>query len=383
MSFESSRSFPIVLSRDEEWTKLRDSISADDLEPLTQRAKELLTVPPPTVTAKPADFVAPSGDPHDYNSLGKYWWPDPDSPTGLPYIRRDGRVNPEVEKFDRPRFGLLTSGCSTLIVHGWLTGNAASFQTAALWLRTWFLDPATRMNPHLEYAQHIPGRCNGRGIGLIETEDCAFLLDLMPLLAASGEWPESEQTGLRDWFAQYLDWFRTSSHGMAEEREHNNHGSWFDTQVMAFARFCGRDDLVVEQWESWTRARILAHISIDGRQPHEESRTLSLGYSVFNLTALVGAASAAFSADPDLIDPESEEMTRLVRAHVYLSPFLRGEKPWPLEQIKPVADHFCGWITHQMRRMLPDQMASAAPLVNPSDRPAWNDLAPLEGVVAQ
>ncbi len=374
---------PTIFSNPNEWHDLRSQDQLERRKEIGNRAAAFRKIKAPTVTAKPAAFVAPSGKTNDYNSLGKYWWPDPDSSDGLPYIRRDGQVNPDVEKFDRPRFGLLTSGCSTLIVHGWLTGDTASFQTAAHWLRTWFIDPATRMNPHLEYAQHIPGRCNGRGIGLIETEDCAFLLDLVPLLAESGEWSTDDQSGLRDWFSEYLNWFRTSAHGLAEEREHNNHGSWFDAQVMAFARFTGRDDLVVEQWESWTRARILAHISVDGRQPHEESRTLSLGYSIFNLAALVAAASVAFAVDPDLIDPDSEETSRLIRAHTYLGPFTRGDERWPLEQIKPLADHFCGWLSHRMKTMLPDQLKAVPTLASPITRPAWRLLAPLEGVKIQ
>jgi hypothetical protein len=45
-----------------------------------------------------------SGDPHDYFSYGPYWWPDPAQPDGLPYIRRDGEVNPESRNAnsDRP-----------------------------------------------------------------------------------------------------------------------------------------------------------------------------------------------------------------------------------------------------------------------------------------
>src|SRR4051812_37934879 len=38
--------------------------------------------------------LAPSGDVHDYMSFGPYWWPDTTKPNGLPYIRRDGVVNP-------------------------------------------------------------------------------------------------------------------------------------------------------------------------------------------------------------------------------------------------------------------------------------------------
>lgn len=37
----------------------------------------------------------PSGVRHDYMSIGPYWWPNPASADGLPYVRRDGEVNPE------------------------------------------------------------------------------------------------------------------------------------------------------------------------------------------------------------------------------------------------------------------------------------------------
>ena len=44
--------------------------------------------------------LPPSGDKHDYMSVGPYWWPDPSKPDGLPYIRRDGEVNPEYHSAD-------------------------------------------------------------------------------------------------------------------------------------------------------------------------------------------------------------------------------------------------------------------------------------------
>ena len=40
----------------------------------------------------------PSGDKHDYMSQAPYFWPDPKSANGLPYIRRDGERNPEINK---------------------------------------------------------------------------------------------------------------------------------------------------------------------------------------------------------------------------------------------------------------------------------------------
>ena len=36
-----------------------------------------------------------SGDKHDFMSVAPYWWPNPNTPNGLPYVRRDGEVNPE------------------------------------------------------------------------------------------------------------------------------------------------------------------------------------------------------------------------------------------------------------------------------------------------
>src|SRR6266478_1132882 len=44
------------------------------------------------------DVVPPSGDKHDYMSQAPYFWPDPKTKDGLPYIRRDGERNPEINK---------------------------------------------------------------------------------------------------------------------------------------------------------------------------------------------------------------------------------------------------------------------------------------------
>src|SRR3982751_3365975 len=38
----------------------------------------------------------PSGDKHDYMSQAPYFWADPGKKDGLPYVRRDGERNPEI-----------------------------------------------------------------------------------------------------------------------------------------------------------------------------------------------------------------------------------------------------------------------------------------------
>ena len=40
--------------------------------------------------------LPPSNDPKDFYSLARYYWPDKNSTTGLPYTRIDGQTNPEI-----------------------------------------------------------------------------------------------------------------------------------------------------------------------------------------------------------------------------------------------------------------------------------------------
>src|SRR6476660_916691 len=116
------------------------------------------------------DEAAPSGDKHDYLSYARYWWPDPDKPDGMPYIRRDGKTNKDsLKKGDRETIGMLYDDVETLALAGYLLNDDPSAKHAAVLLRTWFLDPATRMNPNLHFGQAIRGRNNGRGSGILDT----------------------------------------------------------------------------------------------------------------------------------------------------------------------------------------------------------------------
>ena len=74
---------------------------------LCREADDALNHPVYSVTHK--KVLPPSGDKHDYMSQGPYWWPNPDTPDGLPYINKDGIRNPEVNavairKVKRVRF---------------------------------------------------------------------------------------------------------------------------------------------------------------------------------------------------------------------------------------------------------------------------------------
>src|SRR5438046_6121980 len=104
------------------------------------------------------DMPPPTGDKHDYMSLAPYFWPDPKSPNGLPYIRRDGERNPEISKItDHHSLDDLENSVETLALAYYFKGDEAYAAKAVQLLRAFFLESATRMNPNLEYAQFIPG----------------------------------------------------------------------------------------------------------------------------------------------------------------------------------------------------------------------------------
>lgn len=306
---------------------------AGAVERLRAESEKLLTRRPASVLDK--TLTAASGDRHDYFSFAPYWWPDPRRPDGLPYIRDDGRVNPASRQgTDRAAFGDTCAAVETLGLAFWFTGDTRYARKAATLTRTWFLDPATRMNPHLEHAQAIPGLNHGRGIGIIESRGLIGLVDGLTLLAGSDAWTPADATALRRWLADYLDWLTTSRHGRDEAAAENNHGSWYDAQVVALALALGRDDDARKLLLAVPARRIARQIEPDGRQPLELGRTKSLGYSLFNLEALLLLARLGERAGVDLWAFSTADGRSLRAALRLLAPYADPRKAWPQQDIE-------------------------------------------------
>jgi Alginate lyase len=326
---------------------VRTRIAAGDAElnaalaALEEDAKKALVLKPVSVMDK--TVTPPSGDKHDYMSQAPYWWPDPGKPTGRPYIRKDGVRNPEINGIsDHDNLGRLTSAVSTLGLAFRLSGREEYAAHAARLVRVWFLDGATRMNPHLRFGQGIPGTNDGRGIGIIETRGLPEMLDGIHLIDGSTAWTPADDKGLRDWMRDYARWLVESQYGKDEGSNGNNHETWYDVQVAALALYTGQDDLAKRTIER-SRERIVRHFEPDGRQPRELERTRSWDYSAFNLTAFFHLAALGERVGVDLWQYRTADGRSLRAGLDYMVPVAAGGRKWTHDQItdfRPGAIHW-------------------------------------------
>lgn len=282
---------------------------------------------------------APSGDRQDYWHPAPYWWPDPDSPDGLPYIQRDGERRPGTglfepgsEEFDRSSLQRVLEG-ATICALGWrATGEQAYASHGAALIRRWFIDPETRMNPHLRFAQARMGRSENEGsrTGIVEMRDLCLLLDAARLLERAGTLSDADRDSFRNWLRAYLEWLHNSPHGMVECRSGNNHGTYFDLQTAAIGAYLG-DAAALTATFRRARVRINMQFDPDGSQPEELRRFCSLHYCCFNLQGWINLAAIAARCGEDLWRHQSATGSSLARGLSWLIGF-SARRDWPYPQ---------------------------------------------------
>ncbi len=311
------------------------ALNSEATKYLIREADKNLTSNIITVMDKP--MTPPSGDKHDYMSMGRYWWSNPATADGLPYIRKDGVVNPEVDKLDRIPLGKAARSIYTLSLAFYLTNDEKYAAKAVENLSIWFINKDTKMNPNMNFGQTIPGRNEGkgRGEGVLDTYSFVEMLDGVELLKKSKKFSKADQEALNTWFCSYLDWMLTSEIGREENNAKNNHGTAFDIQVARYALFVGKHDIAEKVIKEFPAKRLFKQIEPNGSQPLELARTTAFGYSVFNLTHFIDMAIMARSLNIDLFNATSDDGRNITKAIEFLVPYLgQPQSEFPYQQIK-------------------------------------------------
>lgn len=319
------------LSEQKKKFQQKDKLVVSLTDTLEQRALALLSMKPASVMDKA--FTPASGSKHDYMSQAPYFWYDSTRPNGLPYMRRDGERNPEINKItDHKSLDEIESATRILSLAWYFTNKQTYAAKAVSLLRVFFINEDTKMNPHLDYAQGIPGITNGRGIGIIETRSLTNIADAIGLLTGSQSLTAGDMQSLKKWYTQYLDWLLTSKNGKEENATKNNHGVWFSVQAVGLALFTGDTNKAMELAKEATK-RIDSQIDKEGKMPLELERTNALSYTNFNLEAWFDLATLAQHAGVDLWHYKNKDGAGIQAALDWFIPYALGEKPWPYQQI--------------------------------------------------
>lgn len=277
----------------------------------------------------------PSGDKHDYISYGPYWWPDPEKTDGLPWIRKDGEINPLTRDntTDYTAKSQFFSNTSDLSLAYFFSGNEVYAQKAIELLKVWFLDEQTKMNPNLDFAQGIPGINVGRGIGIIDFAGITKIITAIEILEIENAIDSEMRDDLRQWFSDYLNWLQTSENGIFEDNTKNNHGTWYDVQLVSIQLFLNKKEEAKNVLETAKSKRLTSQIEPNGAQPHELARTKTLSYSTMNLRGMTQLAHLGTKVNVDLWNFSPANQGSIKQAYEFLKPYAKGEKDWEYKQI--------------------------------------------------
>lgn len=308
-------------------------VRAIDHDRMINMANGFLNQPVVTVTASHSPRSA--GGEHDFFSEADYFWPDPKNPDG-PYINRDGMTNPNNFNDHRNAMFNMSVYVATLTAAYELSHDQRYADAAVKHLHAWFVDPATLMNPNLQYAQAVHGKYTGRNFGIIDTIHLMEVAQSCIVLERDGQLKEDNLKKTKKWFADYIDWLRTSQKGIDEMNTKNNHATCWAMQTAAFARFVGDEqtlEFIRDRYKNVLLPNQMGPLEGEdgdlGSFPLELKRTKPYGYSIFNLDAMCTVCELASTPSDNLWTYATPDGKTIRAGTEYLFPYLKDKKTWP------------------------------------------------------
>ncbi|SNR77212.1 Alginate lyase [Lutibacter agarilyticus] len=301
-------------------------------ELIVEATKELDIVPNP-VTNKTT--IPPSGDVHDYMSIAVYRWPNPDTEDGMPWIVKDGQINPMVrtDDLDWTRLGKMFGSLNKLSMAYYFSEDIKYANKAKSIINTGFINENTKVNPNINFGQGIPGEFLGRRAGMIEWKNISTVVTTIQILDAKNIFNDDEMKVLNTWFYNYYQWAKTNKFGLENDNGLQNHSTCYDFQMVGIARYLGLNDEAKSRLEAAKMKRTDTQIGPDGAQPRELGRTRSVHYSSMNLKVMTSLAEMGVPLGVDLWSYISPDGKSIKNAFEFLRPYAQGDEKWPYKQI--------------------------------------------------
>ncbi|CAL1703088.1 unnamed protein product [Somion occarium] len=275
----------------------------DSQQAIVSWANELATIGPWSVVQK--SYTPPTGNKHDYASFAPYWWPDCSKVgnttaltdeqiwTTCPYVVKDGEFNPDVRVLvnDIGSFGELSDAVLYSAL-AWAINGSSSYASAVNnWVKIWFVDPNSTMNPNLDYAQmqRGPNGQKGTHTGVLDLKSMVKIVSGVLILrdGKAAEWTSDVDDGLVSWAKAYIPWLETATIAIEERNSTNNHGSFYFNQLAALQILVGDKDGAKKTIDDYFNGIYLGQVTADGNQPLESARTRPYHYRAYNLAAMI------------------------------------------------------------------------------------------------
>ncbi|KAH8824435.1 chondroitin AC/alginate lyase [Flagelloscypha sp. PMI_526] len=250
-------------------------------------------------------FTPTGADPHDYTSFAPYWWPDCSkvgNTTELtqeqiwaqcPYHQQDGQFNPDYLTAKVNNSGAINALADAVMYNSlaWTLTNTSKYaETATSFIKTWFLDPDTHMNPNLNYAQMNRGPDGQKGArtGILDMRGICKILSGILILrkTKSTAWTSDIDTQMRNWTTTYIGWLTTADLPLQEKAAPNNHGSFYFNQLAAFQILIDDFDGAKKTLQEYFNGIYQNQVEANGEQPEEAKRTLPYHYRAYNGVAM-------------------------------------------------------------------------------------------------
>ena len=261
--------------------------------------------------------IPPSGNMKDYVSIAIYYWPEEPNST-KPWKYKDGSINKiELSKTDHNNYYEMLEAIKNLSLTYYYYKDEKYAKKCAEIIDLWFINDSTKMNPHFNFAQGIPGKTDGTPSGIIDSRGILWVIDAIDFIKTSEHWGNAKDQKFRNWIDKLYDWLLNSEFGQREGKAKNNHGTFYELQIIKLAMYLDDNENVLSYFER-VKNRIGWQISKDGSQPIEMERASAHMYSTFNLSALVEIALIANLYEIDLWSYKTDNSGSIEDAVNYL-----------------------------------------------------------------